>query len=86
MHISSISDLLAKYKKQLDAHDVEYDDIAAIISEVLRVTVSKEHCALSRGVLTIKGSMVLKNELHMRKDEVIGVLRSRGHTSVIEVR
>jgi hypothetical protein len=83
--IKKISDLFAKYTKQLRAPEgVVLDAFLEVVKDVFGVTLEKTQCSFSpqTKTLTLRISGPLKSEILMRKKEIIAHIRGRVPGSV----
>ena len=87
MEDKSISFLLEKYKMLLGSEAGIRDTIIKIIEDKLGFKIDSKDVTIKNGVITIKGSSYLKNELFMQKDEILEELINKvGKRKVNRIR
>ncbi len=78
--IKKVSDLFAKYKKQLHAPEgVVLDACIGVIEDLFSLTLEKNQCSFSprTKTLTLRIPGPLKSEILLRKKEVLTHIRGR---------
>lgn len=74
MDNNSISFFLEKFKLILGSEAGIRDTIIKIIEEKLGFKIDSKDVTIKNGVIIIKGSSYLKNELFMQKEEILEAL------------
>lgn len=74
----NISGFLDKFKKFDKDKSQQSENIANIIGSVTGIKIRKDNFSVKDGILVIKGSPVLKQELFLKKENLLSLLKAEG--------
>ena len=86
MQLANIKEFLEKYRAKLSEAEGKQEDVIAIIATITQVTLSPEMFSVERGILILRTSPVIKNELFMYKEKILSALRERGRKDIVDMR
>lgn len=85
MQLFSIKEYLEKYKKKLSHEDDKRDSLLNIINGETGILLDEKTMTIVKGVITIKASAVVKNELFLHKAQIIKQIRESGRGDIIDI-
>lgn len=85
MQLSNIAQFLEIYKKKLLSEDDKRNAICQIISEETGVIINEKVLTIERGLIKIKASPVLKNEIFLHKNTILKRIHESGRTDIFDI-
>ena len=74
----NISGFLEKFKKFDQNKTLQTENIINIIEKVIGVRVDKSKISIKDGVLFIQGSPILKQEIFLKKENLLPLIKTEG--------
>lgn len=74
----NISGFLEKFKKFDQSKTLQTENIIKSIEKVVGVTVDKKSLVIKNGVLSIHGSPVLRQEIFLKKENLLPLIAAEG--------
>lgn len=85
MQLSSIREYLEKYQKKLSHEDEKRSLLISIIHDETGIQLDEKTMTITKGILTIKTSPVLKNELFLHKTQILQKIRENGRGDIFDI-
>ena len=86
MQLSNIAQFLEKYKKKLELEEDKRGVLSKIILEETGVMVDEKVLTITRGVIIIKSSHVMKNEIFLHKTQILKKIKEAGQTNIHDIQ
>lgn len=71
-----ISELLARFENILGGKRLQKQKISQLIKDITGINIDTESITFNAGVLSIKAKPIIKNELLLKKEEILISLRN----------
>ena len=81
----NISGFLEKFKKFDADKSLQRENIAKVLEKILGASVPTKNITIKGGALWIQGSPALKQEIFLKKTEILSVLASAGE-KIFDIR
>jgi hypothetical protein len=85
MQLSSIKKFLDVYRKNIDTEDAKRSAILRILKEEIGVDISEKSLTITKGVLKIKTNAVIRNEIFLRKEKLLGRFKKNNELGVYDI-
>lgn len=86
MQLSNIAQFLEIYKKKLSSEDDKRAVILKIISEEIHISIDEKTLSIEKGLIKIKSSPALKNEIFLHKNNIIKKIHECGRTDIHDIQ
>lgn len=86
MDIRSIGELLAKYRTRFTDADERKKIIQETLSGVVRTDITDRDIVITKDSIVLKISSANKNEIFMRKKEILADLKAKGVSGIHDIR
>ena len=81
----NISNYLEKFKRIYESETAKKEAVISVIKEVVGITLKPESVTLKEGVLQIKASPLVRNEINMKKPAILAGF-SRKDINIKDIR
>ena len=85
MEMKGISEYLQKYRLKLYGAEDKRKEVIEVISRVCGFIISGDMITINKGVVTVKGNTMIKNELFMRKQQILTEIRMIGRKDIYDI-
>jgi hypothetical protein len=86
MQLANIKDLLSRYREVLSGAEDKKELLIRSIESAIGATLPPDAITVTKGVLTVRASMMLKNMIFMHKEKILKNLHDSGRTDIFEIR
>lgn len=85
MQLFSIKEYLEKYQKKLSHEDDKRSVLLNIIDSETGIQLNDKTITIVKGVITIKASAVVKNELFLHKAQILKKISESGRSDIFDI-
>ena len=86
MQLTNIKSLLEKYRNALATEEDRQEKILTILNTYANGSLTKNGFVIGRGIIKLYVNAVVKNELFMRKKEILEKLHGGGRTDIYDIQ
>jgi hypothetical protein len=83
--MKTFSTLLERLSKVLNRETFLQTQVLETIKEITHLSLEQKNISLQDGVLVVKGSPVLKNEIKLKEEKIVAHLRERCKLTILRV-
>lgn len=86
MELSNIAQFLEIYKKKLSLEGDKREELIRVIFDSTGIKVEESQMTITKGVIQIKMTPIVKNELFLHKAKILEKIKASGRTDIHDIQ